>query len=128
MIIRDNILTLWEVSTFIDTFGCDLEGHLRDILLDKNSFVYSNEERSITILIERLTMKTARVHIYASPGSRGRTVLNFVDEVWVEIRKTPIKYVFNYTKDLRVMFLMGSTKRSRRLGVRKGNTIYRTEV
>ncbi len=82
----------------------------------------------MTLLVERMTTKTAKLHLYVSPESRGRKVFNFIDEVWIEVRKTPIKYVFNYTKDLRVMLLMGHQKRSKRLGVRKGYTIYRTEV
>jgi len=136
LIRREGPLSYWEVANAlrgIDTtfFGDLADANVRmiwDILIDENSFLFSDEGRNIILMLHRSSLKTAKLHIYVAPGFRGKAAVLFIRKVWDEVRKTDIKYVFNITKDPKVKMFMGCFEGSKRVGIKEGYTIYRTEV
>jgi len=127
-LIRDSILTLWEVATFVNRWEDYSFYKIRDILTSKSNFVFSNDERTICLLLEGKSEKVAHLHLYVDESARGKETVEFIKKVWSSWgNQTGFKYVFNYTKDPRVKLLMKSFG-SKRIGMKDGNTIYRTEV
>lgn len=81
------------------------------------------------VLLERRSKLTANLHLYVSRKARGKKAVMFIKEVNKYIKSVDdLKYTFNYTNDSRVRLFMGCFANAKRIGDRKGYSIYRTEV
>jgi hypothetical protein len=131
MIVRHSLLDLWDINEFISSLGrpaVRTMKPLRDILIDKFSYVLSLEDKPIVLILERRSKLTANLHLYCGKESRGREVVEFIKDVNKYVKKTDLKYVFNYTNDRRVKMLMGCFDNSKHIGTYKCYSVYRSEV
>lgn len=131
MIVRHSLLSLWDINQFINSFGSptvETIKPLRDILVDEYSYVLSLKDKPMYLILERRSRYTANLHVYFSKEVRGKQAVEFIKEVNKFIKKTDLRFVFNYTNDRRVKLFMGCFDNSKHIGTYKCHSVYRTEV
>ena len=88
----------------------------------------SLRDNSAFLLLDARSDVSAILHLYVAKKSRGKRMFEFIEECkqWV-IDNTKFKYIFNYTTDHRVKFIMlkGGSKN---LGIYKGHSVYKQVI
>lgn len=129
--IRHNLRSLHEVCEFCLSLSdgvVNTKRLIRDILIDNKSYVLSLKDKSVMVILDRVSEDIAELHVYAVKEARGKRLVAFIEEVRVFLKdNTDIKTVLNATKDRKVKLLMGVFG-SKRVGEHDGFTIYRSEV
>jgi hypothetical protein len=123
-----NISDLSEVNKFINRWDKNCVVRLRNILIEPHSFVISDEDQSMYLLIEARSPRVAIIHMYCDKQSRGKKMIKFIKEVKEWVRdNTELEFFFNYTKDKKAKFIMNYTG-SKSIGIYRGFTVFKQTI
>ena len=128
MVIEYDILSISEINSFISRHtGEDHLLHIRNILVS-GGIILSSRDKKVFLLVETSGRYIGKGHIYTSPEVRGKKVVTFIRETQEWGRDhTDLKYIFNYTHDMKVQMLMQYIG-AKRIGEYKGHVVFRQEI
>ena len=119
---------LAEIESFVSEWEGDIIVTIRKFLVHPDCYVLSSRDKSIYFFLEAKCKRSAIMHIYCAKESRGMKMFRFIKEVkeW-GLENTDFQFVFNYTNDHRVKFIMKYLG-SKRIGEYRGQTVYKQVV
>ena len=86
MIIEQDLTNLGEIAKAVSKWVEDSIFEVREYLLKPNSYILSSIDKSIYLLIDGKSSRVADTHMYCSRSSRGKAMIQFVDEAreWIK--------------------------------------------
>lgn len=122
------LIDIPEIAEFIARWEIDPTIKIRLMMYDPRTKILTNEDRDIYYLLIAKTDTVAVQHIYTLPEARGKKMFQFIRDIRVWVKdNTNLRFVFNYTDDIKVKRIMPYFG-SEYLGDVRGQAVYRTEV